>query len=217
MSPTEQCQEETGEVEGQTLVVVDTPGLFNIKLTEEQVKKEIGRFISLAAPGPRVFLVVIHAGRFTKEEQEAVKIIQQIFEKTAGGYMIVLFTRGDDLEADGITISEIINDDPALHDFIKYCGEFHIFNNRNKDRSQVRKLLEKINTLVQRNRGGYDSSKTFSEAQREIEGREGNKRTQTRTPEKLFEVQNVIIQNNPDADEAAAFGGTGFGVGDVEF
>ncbi|XP_031590157.2 GTPase IMAP family member 9-like [Oreochromis aureus] len=171
LSVTPQCQKVSSQFEGQTLSVVDTPGLFNTALPEEQVISEIARCISFAAPGPHVFLVVITASRFTKEEEEAVRLLQKIFGEEATGYTMVLFTFGDHLEMDEITIEELINHYSALKDFIRQCGGgYHVFNNREKeDRSQVSKLLEKIKRMFWRKGGRYYTNKMLEEVVRATE------------------------------------------------
>ncbi|XP_063324368.2 GTPase IMAP family member 8-like [Pelmatolapia mariae] len=164
---TSKCQKKTGLFDGQKLSVIDTPGLFDNIKTEEEVKEEISSCIPLAAPGPHVFLVVIQANRFTEEEQETVNIIQNMFGEQSACYTMALFTCGDNLEADGVTIEEMINDNPVISDFFSQCGGgYHVFNNRDKDPSQVRELLEKINRMIKRNGGGYYTNEMFREAQR---------------------------------------------------
>uniref|UniRef100_A0A669B5P1 GTPase IMAP family member 8 n=1 Tax=Oreochromis niloticus TaxID=8128 RepID=A0A669B5P1_ORENI len=164
---TSECQTKTGLFDGQTLAVIDTPGLFDTKKTEEEVKEDISSCINLAVPGPHVFLVVIQANRFTEEEKETVKIIQNMFGEQSACYTMALFTYGDNLERDEVTIENMISDNPTLSGFISQCGGgYHVFNNTVKNPSQVRELPEKINTMTERNGGGYYTNEMFREAQR---------------------------------------------------
>lgn len=212
LSPTRCCQEETTEFEGQSLAVVDTPGILNSTLTEGQVKTEINRWSSCPSPGPRVFLVVVHAGRFTKEDQKVVKIIQQMFGEEAVGCTMVLFTRGDDVEADGVKIDKIISDNNDLSEFIRQChGRYNVFNNRKNDPSQVRDLLENINALVKDKKGRDNTNEMFKQSG--IDKGEEKKQSQRENPQiqeskKQAHMDRGFKQTNQHSGGAAAFGGT---------
>ncbi|XP_060942224.1 LOW QUALITY PROTEIN: GTPase IMAP family member 9-like [Limanda limanda] len=169
-SVTKTCKRVTTNVKGQTLEVIDTPGLFDTELSQEQVKAEISKCIAYASPGPHVFLIILKADRFTKEEEETVEILQKLFGEQAACYTMTLFTRGDDLEEEGVTIEDVTGKNQVLSNFLKQCkGGYHVFNNRNKDHAQVHELLKKINTMVEKNGGSYYTNEMFQETEEAVQ------------------------------------------------
>ncbi|XP_067463014.1 verrucotoxin subunit beta-like [Thunnus thynnus] len=167
-SLTKVCQKAVGEVDGQKVAIIDTPGLFDTKDTEEKTLKVIGQCITYASPGPHIFLVVIRLGRFTEEERKTVQKIQEIFGEEADKYSMVLFTHGDQLK--GKPVEELLKDDKDLQDFVSRCnGQYHVFNNELKDRSQVSELLEKIRIINVQNGGSYYTTEMFQKTEKAIE------------------------------------------------
>uniref|UniRef100_A0A3B4HB72 AIG1-type G domain-containing protein n=1 Tax=Pundamilia nyererei TaxID=303518 RepID=A0A3B4HB72_9CICH len=185
---TKKCQMNTTQFNGKILAVVDTPGLFDTNKTAEEMTAEICKSIPFAAPGPHVFLVVIQANRFTKEEEETVRMIQNAFGEEAAKYTMALFTCGDNLE-------EFITKSPFLRDLVRQCeGGYHVFNNRSRDPAQVRELLEKINILVQGNGGRYYTNKMFEKVENAIKKKmERLIKEKNETPE---EARNKAERNN---------------------
>uniref|UniRef100_A0A087X3N4 AIG1-type G domain-containing protein n=1 Tax=Poecilia formosa TaxID=48698 RepID=A0A087X3N4_POEFO len=170
-SVTKRCQKEECEVDGHHVAVVDTPGLFDDSLTHEEVNDEMVKCMSHLAPGPHVFLLVIRIGRLTPEEKETVKLIKQGFGKGAEKFTIILFTYGDTLENDDQTIEEYIEKDKDFFEkLISDCGgRYHVFINRKKqDRSQVRDLIRKIDTMVKNNGGSFYTNEMLQEAEAAI-------------------------------------------------
>ncbi|XP_058617854.1 GTPase IMAP family member 8-like isoform X2 [Onychostoma macrolepis] len=167
-SITEECQRETAEINGRHITVIDTPGLFDTDLTNEEIQREISNCISMILPGPHVFLLLIPVGRFTEEEAKSVKIIQETFGENSLMYTMVIFTRGDFLK--NKTIDQFLGKPgSALKNLIEVCGNrFHVFNNNEtEDRTQVTDLLQKIDNMVKENGGSYYSCKMFREMERE--------------------------------------------------
>ncbi|KAI2666903.1 GTPase IMAP family member 7 [Labeo rohita] len=157
-----------------TKEIIDTPGLFDTELTNEEIQREISNCISMILPGPHVFIIVLNLGqRFTKEEETSVNIIQETFGENSLMYTMVLFTRGDDLKKK--TIEQFLGK-PGSHlmKLIETCGNrYHVFNNnQTEDRTQVFDLLEKIDNMVKANRGSFYSCKMFRQMEREKQEQE---------------------------------------------
>ncbi|XP_058614416.1 putative autophagy-related protein 11 [Onychostoma macrolepis] len=168
-SVTKESRRETCEINGRHVTVIDTPGLFDTELTNEEIQREISNCISMILPGPHVFIIVLNLGqRFTIHEETSVKIIQETFGEKSLMFTMVLFTRGDDLKDK--TIDQCLGKPGSpLMKLIDACGNrYHVFNNNQTGgRTRVSDLLEKIDAMVIENGGSYYSCKMFRQMERE--------------------------------------------------
>ncbi|XP_068434186.1 uncharacterized protein [Clinocottus analis] len=182
---TELAEEEDAEEDGQAVAqrrmgrvtVVDMPGFGDTHLSEEQIHAEVAKCVSLSAPGPHAFLLVVPIGRYTDNENQAACELTKIFgEDAVRHHTVVLFTRGDDLE--GVGIEDYLRETapPELKALIDRCGgRYHVFNNKDPSNSvQVKELLMKVDKMAKQTREGFYTNAMFLEAEAAI--REEQKR-----------------------------------------
>uniref|UniRef100_A0A4W5L0R1 AIG1-type G domain-containing protein n=1 Tax=Hucho hucho TaxID=62062 RepID=A0A4W5L0R1_9TELE len=176
VSVTEKCEKQGGVVGGRKIDVIDSPGLFATTMSQEEMKSEIVRCIEQSVPGPHAFLLVIRLGRFTEEERNTVKWIQDNFGEEASKYTIVLFTGKDQLK--GKTVEECLKPCVSLQELIKSClGRYHCLNNDQRDdRFQVKQLLRKVEEMVEMNGGEHYTNEMYQEVQRKLREEEKRRR-----------------------------------------
>ncbi|XP_067311157.1 uncharacterized protein [Pseudorasbora parva] len=145
-SVTQDVAVESGTVGGITLTAYDTPGFWHTELKDEEIQQKYEEVLQKCESGPCVFLLVIKAERFTEEERKTVEKIEELLGEERLKKTWILFTRGDELEDENMTIKEFIEDTEPLKRLVqKYEQRYHVFNNKKKGPSdQVQGLLIKI-------------------------------------------------------------------------
>lgn len=160
---TKQICEKRGNVFGKLISVVDTPGILDTKETEEKIKMFCQDF--LQSSRYCLFLVVLRVGRFTEEDQKAVKVAMRVLGRQGMKKSYLLFTGGDALK--NMSLDEYLHRDKnkgekqdenpgddykvkkvILPDVVyMFAGAYHLFNNEVDDEEQVRELLLKSGHL----------------------------------------------------------------------
>ncbi|KAI5108796.1 GTPase IMAP family member 8 isoform X1, partial [Silurus meridionalis] len=176
-----------GVSEGRRLKLVETPRWYwkgvHVDLS---VQRETERALSLVAPGPHAFLILVPVGQFTEMECRIPAELERVFGRGALEHSLVLLTCGDYLT--GRDHERYVSlEEPGLGAMVNECGgRWHVINNRRpNDRQQVRSLLEKVEKLTQRTGGYY----LPSAMQKEVE---------ERVPEKEYELQRrYTISSSP--------------------
>ncbi|XP_072048326.1 GTPase IMAP family member 9-like [Amphiura filiformis] len=158
-SITTSCNVEYRFIQGKNVVVIDTPGLFDTDRDNDVILEEISKCMLLAAPGAHAICLVSDCTRLTKEYQDTVRLLTQLFGEKVYKYMIVLFTRKDQLEASGISreryVSSLKPGSPVM-DLVAKCDHRVIFfNNRAPSdilEAQAAKLFKSIQNLARANK-----------------------------------------------------------------
>uniref|UniRef100_A0A8C6TV72 AIG1-type G domain-containing protein n=1 Tax=Neogobius melanostomus TaxID=47308 RepID=A0A8C6TV72_9GOBI len=210
-SVTSECQKAVGLVKSRKITVVDTPGLFDTKKTNEELRKDIEECIVVqSVPGPHAILLVLNVNaRFTEEEKAAVKWIEDNFGSDASFYTILLFTHTNQLE--GKSLDQYISESKDLRRLKQQCGgRYHGFNNQLRDRSQVSELLQKIEKMVQENGGQHYTNEMYEEAQRRLE--EERKRAEEEQRRMKLEEEERIRQEERQASQHKIYTGVVMGV-----
>lgn len=159
---------------GKKIVLVDTPGIFDTDVPNDETQTEIMKCIGITAPGPHAFIMVVNLARFTEEEMKTIDHFVKYFGETVYQYFIVLFTRKDELDSENESLKSLLSSVPnKLKMFIEKCDNRVIaFNNKLKGTesdAQVKELLEIIDRNISKNGGKFYTNEAYQEAEREIQ------------------------------------------------
>lgn len=194
-SITRECEHKSAIRFGKKICIVDTPGLFDTKLTNEKIQQEIAKCIALTAPGPHAFILILNILRLTQEETQAVKQFVNFFGGDIFKHCIILFTRKDELDYNKKTIQLCIEKAPPhLQSFIKDCGGRVVaFDNKLKlgADEQVKELLSFIKNIVEKNKNKFYTNEMYEKAEQKLQEREAEirKKAQMKRDKELKAIE----------------------------
>ncbi|XP_036422908.1 immune-associated nucleotide-binding protein 13-like [Colossoma macropomum] len=176
--PEDEDEGDEGSSRWRRVVVVDMPGFGDTRLDAALVHIEIAKCVTLTAPGPHAFLLVIPLGRYTDDENRAVREMLHVFGEIAlQRHTLVLFTHGDELEENRGGIEGFLGQDDTpeeLKTLIQTCrSRYHVLNNKDPgDKQQVKMLFRKVEKMIEENGGQFYTSAMFQQAELAIQEEE---------------------------------------------
>ncbi|KAL5213938.1 hypothetical protein ABZP36_003090 [Zizania latifolia] len=155
-----------------TINVIDTPGLFDMDIRAEVVRKEIVKCMDMTKDGIHAMLMVLSAtSRFSCEDEKTIESIKMFFGDKILDHLILVFTRGDEV-GEEISWRKTLADDapPYLQSIVERCTDrVVLFNNKTNNslhrQEQLRKLLDAVDFVISSNQGKPFSNQLFTQIQ----------------------------------------------------
>lgn len=197
-SITKNCLHKSSVRFGYKIDVVDTPGIFDTDTSNENVQEEIFRCIAMTSPGPHAFILVLRPDRVTEEQQNSIEHFVKHFGENIYKYIIVLFTKKDDLDYEGKKISDYLKTVPDnLNNFINRCGRRVIaFNNYLEGQAQdeqVNELFSLILKNLNENDSKYFNHTIYNETETQMINEIGMRNGTDSGQEKLYMVKDAEL------------------------
>ncbi|XP_050400300.1 GTPase IMAP family member 4 isoform X3 [Patella vulgata] len=172
ISQTTQCEFGTRMLEdGNKLVIVDTPGLFDTRKSNQETETEIGRCINLSSPGPHVIFFVMSIGRFTAEERDTINNLKHIFGEQVMNFVVCIFTSKDALTNSAITLDQFLEKCPdTVKSIIKECNGRCVAINNYADpvnlANDVEDVLHAVRETIKSNGGKHYTGAMYEAAEK---------------------------------------------------
>ncbi|KAK3091445.1 hypothetical protein FSP39_019908 [Pinctada imbricata] len=160
---------------GRRFFVVDTPGLFDTNIHNEQVMQEISKYFSISFSGLHAIVLVVQIGRFTEEENKTVQFFLERFGENVFDFLVVAFTHKRKLEDDGKSIDDYVRTLGAKSSLTKLLERIHyryvafgLNGNEIERKSEVLDFLITVEGMMDNNGGNLYTNKMYREANRII-------------------------------------------------
>ncbi|KTG42411.1 hypothetical protein cypCar_00043382, partial [Cyprinus carpio] len=111
------------EMEERHITVINPPHLLQQNLSQHQITQTVRECVSLSAPGPHVFILIMQYNDFRENDRHRVKTVLNLFSEQAMKHTIVLTTDEDTRGHMSLSYESTNN---AIHDLIKECGGGHL-------------------------------------------------------------------------------------------
>ncbi|CAF1265432.1 unnamed protein product [Rotaria sordida] len=215
-SVTQECQMDKREFEGRNLVVIDTPGLFDTDKDPFSVAYEISKAVGISAPGPHAFIIVIKAGggRYTREAEETVKLVHDIFGGDVIRYCIVVFTGEDNIHRDDSTATLenwLAQSTDSVVSLVEACNRRCMAidtTEASKEQldNKVREFMSIVDHMVQENGGRVYTNEMLGKAEQAYREREEEllrvqKEEQERRQRQIDQDQDALLAARLQAEE----------------
>ncbi|VDH98908.1 Hypothetical predicted protein [Mytilus galloprovincialis] len=177
-SVTKSTQFKRVTVRGKPILLIDTPGILDSEVNQEEIEKEISKCVLFGAPGIHSILFVMPIGRFTEEDIKVIETFLGYFgREKMEHHVIVVFTFGDRLTEGKKTIEDYLQKAPErIRCFIERCkNRYVVFNNKlNKFESfqQVQGLIHFITSHKYEKVLSYYTDKLFEAAEKNLREKE---------------------------------------------
>ncbi|XP_067310178.1 uncharacterized protein [Pseudorasbora parva] len=153
----EVCEEVT-QIGQKQVCVIDCPDLLVSDLNKEKLEELKDQLVSRCSAGLSAVLLTVPLEKPVENEEEILDYIKCLFGPAVQKYIMILFTRKDELEELDETIEEYLqnNDHEDLQRLVTECGgKYYCFNNKKESDGQKRELLQKIEGMMMENGGKY--------------------------------------------------------------
>ncbi|XP_008590318.1 PREDICTED: GTPase IMAP family member 1-like [Galeopterus variegatus] len=169
-SVTRTCTVASGRRAKWHVEIIDTPDIFSSETSKTDPEcVERGRCYLLSAPGPHALLLVTQLGRYTAQDQQAVRKVQELFGEGVLRWTVVVFTRREDLAGGCLQDYVRCTENRALRKLVAACGDrVCAFDNRATGReqeAQVQQLLALTEGLLRAHGGAHYTNEVYGLAQ----------------------------------------------------
>nr|XP_040145152.1 GTPase IMAP family member 1 [Ictidomys tridecemlineatus] len=169
-SVTRACAAASGRWDRWRVHVIDTPDLFgsDVHNTDPECLQR-ARCYLLSAPGPHALLLVTQLGRFTAQDQQALRKVKELFGQAVVARVVLVFTHKEDLAGDSVQDYVRCTENQALRELVAECeGRVCALNNRatgSERQAQVEQLLGLVQGLVRMRGGAHYTNQVYDLAQ----------------------------------------------------